>query len=267
MTERAVQSPLLSPDFVAHAFSTRRGGLSSVPFETLNLGQSVGDDRAKVDENRRRFFGEFGIQPHQVVRVYQGHDNGVLQIESKVLHHPGFPESVLDRANKFDALVTARPGLALTVSTADCVPILIHDPVRRAIASVHAGWRGTARKIVVSALDAMRTAYGTSPADCRAVIGPCIRRCCFEVDAPVAEAMASALADWNAYATTTRPGHWQMDLPAINRTLLIRSGVAGENIEDLGLCSSCRSDLFFSHRRDKGRTGRMMNFIMLRGGH
>ncbi len=266
MTVGRVQSQLLSKDdAIVHAFSTRLNGVSTAPFDTLNLGQSVGDDRARVEENRRRFFGGLDVNAGQVVRVYQAHDNGVLRVEGEVLHRAGFPESLIDRARPFDALVTKQPGLALTVSTADCVPILIHDPVRRAIAAVHAGWRGTARRVVVSALDAMRDTYGTNATDCRAAIGPCIRACCFEVDAPVTDAMASALADWHSFATATRPGHWQMDLPAINRRLLEQSGVASERIDDLGLCTSCRSDLFFSHRRDKGRTGRMMNFILMRG--
>ena len=266
MTGGRAQSQLLSKDdAIVHGFSTRQGGVSAAPFNTLNLGQSVGDDRTKVDENRRRFFGGSGVDPAQVVRVYQAHDNGVLRVEGEVLQRAGFPESLIDRARPFDALVTKQSGLALTISTADCVPILIHDPVRCAIAAIHAGWRGTARRVVVSALDAMRDSYGTDAADCRVAIGPCIRACCFEVDVPVTDAMASALTAWHSFATATRPGHWQMDLPAINRRLLEQSGVASERIDDLDLCTSCRSDLFFSHRRDKGRTGRMMAFILMRG--
>jgi polyphenol oxidase len=260
-----VQSPLLLQDAqILHAFSTRQGGVSAPPFASLNLGMSVGDERAQVEENRRRFFGGLGVDAAQVVRVYQAHGNGVLCVDDAVTRQAGFPESLVDRARTFDALVTNRPGLALTVSTADCVPILIHDPVRRAIAAVHAGWRGTAGRIVATALAALREAYGTDPADCRAAIGPCIRACCFEVDAPVVEAMASALADWETHATATRPGHWQLDLAGINRALLERAGMRPGNIADLGLCTSCRTDLFFSHRRDKGRTGRLMNFILLR---
>ena len=260
-----VQSRLLLQDSrILHAFSTRQGGVSAAPLATLNLGQSVGDDRDRVEENRRRFFGALGIEPARVVRVYQVHGNKVLRVDDQLMRRPGFPHSLIDQRFGHDALISRLANLALTVSTADCVPILIHDPVRGAIAAVHAGWRGTACRAVAAAVAALREAYGTNPADCRAAIGPCIRACCFEVDAPVIEAMASAPVGWEASATATRPEHWQLDLPGINRALLIASGLLPDNIDDLGLCTSCRADLFFSHRRDKGRTGRMMNCILLR---
>ena len=151
------------------------------------------------------------------------------------------------------------------VSTADCLPILIHDPVRAAVAAVHAGWRGTAKRIAARALGAMREAYGTDPSDCRAAIGPGIRGCCFEVDAAVKDAMAAALPNWAEHARANRPGHWLLDLAEVNRAILEGAGVRADRIEVVGLCTSCRNDLFFSHRAEKGRTGRMMNFILLRG--
>jgi hypothetical protein len=110
----------------------------------------------------------------------------------------------------------------------------------------------------------MQAAYGTDPADCRAALGPGIRGCCFEVDAPVMEAMAAALLDWESHATPTRPGHSRLDLAGVNRAVLEEAGVRPDQIEDAGLCTTCRTDLFFSHRAEKGRTGRMMNFILLR---
>lgn len=249
-----VQAEILrQSDGVLHTFSTRQGGVSRPPFATLNLGQSVGDDPAAVEENRRRLFGAFGIGLGQVVRTRQVHGNGVLRVGAPLTERP-----------ECDALITDVPGLALVVSTADCLPILIHDPVHRAVAAVHAGWRGTAQRIVTQALVAMGKAYGTDPADCRAAIGPGIRRCCFEVDAVVTEPMAHAVSNWEAYATVARPGHWLLDLAGVNRELLEGAGVLSERIEDIGLCTSCRGDLFFSHRAEKGRTGRMMNFILLR---
>jgi hypothetical protein len=240
---------------VIHAFSTRHGGVSLPPFATLNLGQGVGDDPAAVEDNRRRFFGAFGITRGQVVRTRQVHGSGVLRADAPVAERP-----------ERDALITDRPNLALVVSTADCFPILIHDPVRRAVAAVHAGWRGTAKRIVSQTLAAMREAYGTDAADCRAAIGPGIRRCCFEVDGAVTDAMATALPCWEAHASANRPGHRLLDLAAINRAILQDAGVHADCIEDVGLCTSCRNDLFFSHRAEKGRTGRMMNFILLTKG-
>jgi polyphenol oxidase len=260
-----VQSQILdAPDGIVHAFGTRQGGVSRPPFDTLNLGQSVGDEPAAVEENRRRFFGAFGIEAGKVVRVWQAHGNGVVHVDQELAGRPGFPSCLMDERGKFDALITRLPGVALVVSTADCLPILIHDPVRRAVAAVHAGWRGTAKRIPARALDAMREAYGTDPADCRAAIGPGIRGCCFEVDAAVKDAMASAPAHWERCAKANRPGHWLLDLAEVNRAVLEAAGVRADRIEDVGLCTSRRNDLFFSHRADKARTGRMMNFILLR---
>ncbi len=260
-----VQSQILqAPDGITHAFSTRQGGVSRGPFASLNLGQSVGDEPAAVEENRRRFFGAFEIDPARVVRAWQAHGDGVLRIDAGVAARPGFPGCLLDERAKFDALITHMSGLALVVSTADCLPILIHDPVRRAVAAVHAGWRGTAKRIAARALDAMREAYGTDPSDCQVAIGPGIRGCCFEVDVAVRESMAATPADWEMHATANRPGHWLLDLAGVNRTILEAAGVRSEHIQDIGLCTSCRNDLFFSHRTEKARTGRMMNFILLK---
>jgi YfiH family protein len=248
---------------ISHAFSTRQGGVSRPPFATLNLGQSVGDDPAAVEENRRRFFGAFGIDPGRVVRARQVHGDGVLRVDAGLTERAGFPHCLVEERAEFDALITDLPGLALVVSTADCLPILIHDPVHRTVAAVHAGWRGTAKRIAARAIAAMSEAYGTDPSDCRAAIGPGIRRCCFEVDAAVTKAVAAALPNWTAHATANRPGHWLLDLAGVNRALLEDAGVFPGRIEDVGPCTSCRNDLFFSHRAEKGRTGRMMNFILL----
>jgi polyphenol oxidase len=261
----SVQSAILRKSMgVLHAFSTRQGGVSQSPFATLNLGQSVGDDPAAVEENRRRFFGAFGIDLGRVVRAWQAHGDGVLRVDAGLTGRAGFPGCLLDERAKFDGLITHLPGLALVVSTADCLPILIHDPVHRAVAAVHAGWRGTAKRIAARALAAMREAYGTDPSDCQAAIGPGIRGCCFEVDTAVTDAMASALPHWEPHARPNRSGHWLLDLAEVNRAVLEAAGVRTDRIDDVGLCTSCRNDLFFSHRAEKGRTGRMMNFILLK---
>ena len=251
-------------DWVMHAFSTRQGGVSRVPYATLNLGMSVGDDPEAVEENRRRFFGTFDIQPSQVVRVKQVHGDGVLTVGEALVSRQGFPNLLLDEGYAYDALVTNLADLALVVSTADCLPILIHDPVQGAAAAVHAGWRGTARRIAARALEAMAAAYGTDPGDCRAAIGPGIRGCCYEVDAAVTEAMAGALPAWEAHAVATRPARWRLDLAGVNRAILEAAGVHPDRIADVSLCTACRTDLFFSYRAEKPRTGRMMNLILLR---
>jgi len=260
-----VRSEILQDsDRVVHAFGTRRGGVSRPPYATLNLGASVGDDPKAVEENRRRFFGMFGITASQVVRVRQVHEDGVLTVDESLVSCEGFPGVLLEERYEYDALITNLPDLALAVSTADCLPILIHDPIHRAVAAVHAGWRSTARRIVARALVSMATAYGTNPADCRIAIGPGIRGCCYEVDAVVTNAMADALPTWQEHAVAIRPGHVRLDLAAVNRAILQLSGVRPDRVADVGLCTACRTDLFFSHRAEKPRTGRMMNLILLR---
>ncbi len=249
---------------IMHAFSTRQGGVSRAPFATLNLGTSVGDDPQAVEENRRRFFGTFGIEPLQVVRVKQVHGDGVLVVDEALVARRGFPRLLLDERYEYDALVTNLPNLALVVSTADCLPLLIHDPVRGAVAAVHAGWRSTAKRIAARALLAMAAAYRTNPGDCRVAIGPGIRGCCYEVDVAVTDAMRAALPTWEEHAVASRPGHVRLDLGGVNRALLEGVGVRPDRIGDAGLCTACRRDLFFSHRAEKARTGRMMNLILLR---
>lgn len=260
-----IQSEILcDSNRVVHAFSTRQGGVSLGPYATLNLGASVGDDPTAVEENRRRFFGNFGVESSQVVRVKQVHGDGVLTVNKGLVSRGGFPGVLLDERYEYDALVTNLPDLALVVSTADCLPLLIHDPVRGAVAAVHAGWRSTAKRIAARALEAMATAYGTDPKDCRVAIGPGIRGCCYEVGDEVPKAMAAALPTWEAHAESTRPNHWRLDLAGINRAILEAAGVRARRIADLGLCTACRTDLFFSHRAEKARTGRMMNLILIR---
>ncbi len=250
---------------MAHAFSTRQGGVSRAPYATLNLGLSVGDDPRAVEENRCRFFGSFGIQPAQVVRVKQVHGDGVLTVDEALVGRRGFPGILLDERYEYDALATNLPDLALVISTADCLPILIHDPVRAAAAAVHAGWRSTAKRIAARAIEAMTAAYGTDPGDCRVAVGPGIRGCCYEVDSPVTDLMAKALSTWQDHAVTTRSGHVRLDLAGVNRSILVSAGVHPDRVADVGLCTACRTDLFFSHRAEKPRTGRMMNLILLKG--
>jgi YfiH family protein len=260
-----VQSEILQDSGqVVHAFSTRQGGVSRAPYATLNLGQSVGDDPQAVQENRRRFFGPLGIEPPQVVRVKQIHGGGVLTVDEALACHEGFPRLLLDERYEYDALVTNLPDLALVVSTADCLPLLIHDPIRGAVAAVHAGWRSTAKRIASRAIEAMTAAYGTDPADCRVAIGPAIRGCCYEVDAAVTDAMAATVPTWEDHAVQTRPGHFRLDLPGVNRAVMEQAGVRADRIADVGLCTACRGDLFFSYRAEKPHTGRMMNLIALR---
>jgi len=257
-------SALRESGLVIHAFSTRQGGLSKHPYATLNLGLSVGDDPEAVRENRRRFFSALGIEASQVVRVKQVHGASVLVVDEVLVNKDGFPRLLLDEGYEYDAMVTNQRELALVISTADCLPIFILDPVRKAIGAIHAGWRSTVKRITQRALEKMAEGYGTEAGDCIAAIGPGIGPCCYEVDSSVIRPLSKAFPYWQELVKEKENARWNLDLAKANLRLLLEAGVKESNIFSTGLCTSCRADLFFSHRREKGRTGRMMNVILLR---
>lgn len=256
--------PFLEELCVLHAFSTRKGGVSGPPYHTLNLGLSVGDDPAAVRTNRRRFFGALGLDPSQVVRVRQAHGIDVLVVDQALAGSEKFPRLLLDGDDSYDAMMTDIPGLGLTISTADCLPIFVVDPHRPAVGAVHAGWRSSVKDIVGQALRKMQQCYGTDPAGCFATLGPGIRGCCYEVDEPVITPLMRALSDWQGCVKARGGDRWMLDLAYLNIALLQQSGLTRDQIFDTGLCTACRNDLFYSYRAEKPLTGRMMNIIALR---
>jgi hypothetical protein len=161
-------------------------------------------------------------------------------------------------------LVTNSPGIAIGVFTADCLPVLLFEPERRAAAVIHAGWRGTARGVSRKAVERMVEVFACAEEKIQAALGPCIGPCCYEVDGPVEARFRDAGLPWEAFASPRGPGKWSLDLQEANTHLLIGSGVKRENIRRLAYCTSCRADLFFSYRREKGTRGRHLNFISIR---
>jgi len=154
-----------------------------------------------------------------------------------------------ERDFEADALITNEPGLSLAVFSADCGTILLHDPVSGAVGAVHAGWRGCAGGILENAVREMGRAFGAKPGDLRAALGPCIGPCCFETDGDVPQAMRSALGTEAEEYLVRRGEKWHVDLAGLNRLWLLRSGVPAEHIDVSGLCTACRADLFWSHRK------------------
>jgi polyphenol oxidase len=163
-----------------------------------------------------------------------------------------------DREEEGDALITNQTGKAIGVRTADCVPILLLDPKNRAVAAVHAGWRGSAARIVLRTLESMAAAFGTKPADVHAALGPSVRVCCYEVSDEVAARFSSVFPEWGEEEKVTR----QLNLPEANRRLLAAGGVPAEQIFDLGLCTTCQTAQFFSYRREPENPGRMVSSIL-----
>jgi YfiH family protein len=247
-------SRLLSAAGVPHGFSLRTGGVSTGAFSSLNLGASVGDDEASVRENHARLLQAAGIAG-EIATANQVHGDRVVDGRLREIFAPTTPQE--DGA---DALLALTDG-AVGIRVADCVPILLH--AGRAAAAVHSGWRGTRLQIAGRAVRALQHASGADPRQMLAAIGPCIGRCCYEVSGELA-AIFRALFGPEAADDPAHTPKPHLDLRFCVEQSLLQAGVPAERIEQVGGCTSCDSGAFFSHRRDKGRTGRHLAFIEVR---
>jgi YfiH family protein len=242
-----------SAEAVVHAVLTREGGVSLAPFATLNLGHTVGDDVAAVEENHRRALSVLGLSVEQVVSPYQVHGARVRVVGSG---HRGTVQPACD------ALVTDEPGVPLLLRFADCVPVLLYDPVRRAVGIAHAGWRGVAVNVVAETVRVLVERLKSDPRQLWAGIGPAIGPCCYEVSPEVLEAVGSACPP-DARISRVAGNKAYLDMPMAVRSQLMAAGVG--QIEDSNLCTACRVSEFFSHRIERGRTGRFGVLIGLAG--
>ena len=245
----------------ANAFSTRLGGVSPMPEAALNLAGFDDDAAENIYENRRRFLNLFEGE-WALASCWQMHGTDVRTVSS--VEDTRQPEKALGETVYCDALTTATPRILVGVKTADGVPILLADARTGACAAVHAGWRGTVSQIVARTLESLSAEYGSRAADVRAAIGPAAGGCCYEVGREVVEAFREKFADADALFTPTRDGHAIVDQQRANREQLAAAGLSSENIHTAPLCTMCRTDLFFSYRREKrthGRTGRLMSVI------
>ena len=232
-----------------HAFSCRAGGVSTLPhLASMNLGRDRGDNEATVKENYRIFLAAATL-PKQMASAHQIHSNIVLFVEKAPENYPDC-----------DGFVTQTKELTLVVKTADCLPILLEESSVGVVAAVHAGWRGSAQKIVCQALDKMEEA-GAKREKIRAVIGPRIGACCFEVKEDFVAEYRALLGEYGDKFLIFRENRIFCDLPALNRALLLESGVKEEHFEDSGLCTCCAPDTFFSHRASGGLRGTMAAMI------
>jgi YfiH family protein len=233
------------PGLVA-AQSTRHGGVSSAPYYSLNLGKSTDDDPDHVAENRRRFCAALGFRPEQLALSRQVHGDRI-----QVVSAPGLSEG-------FDALVTDQPGILLGVSVADCTPTLIFYQKNKAIAAIHAGWKGTAAGIVAKTLNFMAEQFGSIGANCRAYVGTCIDECSFEVGDEVATVFADHFKRFDA-----DKGKFFVDLKKANTAQLLAFGIPADQIEISPYSTVLHNEDYFSHRQEKGITGRMLAVIGL----
>jgi YfiH family protein len=267
--------------WLVHGFSTRLAGFSRVyGGDALNLGFTRDDSKAAVERNRAAFLRKLptGSEPSTLVTL--------RQIHSDVIR---FVDSPLESQLVGDGLITQTPGLLLGIQTADCLPVILVDPKRRAVGVFHAGWRGTVQRIVEKGAGAMRLQFGSRPRDLKAVIGPGIQGCCYQVGGEVREQFESQFAYAAKvfreveesdpvrdkypmlFLTARPPGHDVspkkifLDLVEANRQQLLAVGVPAKSVEASPLCTNCHPELLFSYRAEKGKTGRMMGVVGIRG--
>ena len=245
----------LSEQGLSHAVFTRHGGVSPAPWSSLNMGGTVGDDRERVAENRRRAFGAVNRSPDSFYDVWLVHSADVA-----IARKPRAPGDAL---HKVDAILTDQPQVTLLMRFADCVPILLFDPLRRVAGIAHAGWQGTVKRVAAAAVEAMHAEYGSMPRDIYAAIGPSIGPDHYPVGDEVIEpAQASFGQDASALLPESN-GAVNFDLWAANRLVLERAGV--RYIEEAGLCTACHNRDWFSHRGEGGKTGRFGVLMWLNG--
>jgi len=228
---------------VVLAFSTRRGGVSAAPYDSLNLGRSTGDRAEDVTKNRRRLLHALALDHDRLATAGQMHGVRVVAVEA-----PGHTPAC-------DALLTRRPGVPLAVSTADCMSLLFH--ATGTVAAAHAGWRGTADGIPRATLLALCAAAGVAPQRVTVHLGPCIRACCYEVGDDVARRFPAA-------AVRRAGAAWHLDLPHAARLQLLEAGLPPDSLHDSGACTACDASWYYSHRRDRERTGRHWGIVALR---
>jgi len=281
-----MEAPLRGASWLVHAFTTRKPA-------GFNLNYSVAKSPAAVTRNRRLLVRALGGR-WQLITLKQRHTDIVRTVDKRPRGTGVVKER--DGALKLygDALITNQPGLLLAVQVADCLPILLVDPKKRVVAAVHAGWRGTVKRIAEKTVGEMRARFDCRPADIRAAIGPGIHRCCYEVGHEVVERFEAQFPYWEKVVrrekTSVPDVIWQqrlmsreplapgvrrprpaltapaeerlyLDLVEANRRQLVEAGVRAKNILASPLCTACRTDLLFSHRAEHGRTGRMMGVI------
>jgi YfiH family protein len=247
------------PSCSIQGFTTRHEGVSRPPYNSLNLGMNTQDQQATVEGNRSLLTRAFGINQEALVAPRQIHGSDIL-----VINEPNEDFSHF-LSVEGDAVITNQPNVIIGVCVADCTPILLCDPVKKVIAVVHAGWKGTAARLVAKTVAGMQAEFGSDPTRLHAAIGPCIQKCCYEVDEPVKKAFQQSGIAWESCTEPKSPGKWQLDLTAANRELLLLAGLPAASIQLSGQCVCCHSEQFFSYRRDKDDSGRQMGFVMLKG--
>lgn len=247
---------------VTNVVTTRRGGSSPSPYDTLNLGFHAGDDADAVLENRAAIAQVLGFEPEAWTLGAQVHGADVAVVRDKDRGRGAVTGD--DALPGVDALVTNEPGIPLAVLVADCVAVSLYDPAKHAAGIAHAGWKGTLSRVVERTVETMSRGFGTDPSNLVAGLSPSVGACHYEVGAEVAQEFISEFGDDARRFLAERPeGRWRLDLAGANAYQLLRAGVGETRFEASGRCAACEPALFYSHRRDGFRTGRFAGILML----
>ncbi|OAS13627.1 peptidoglycan editing factor PgeF [Paenibacillus oryzisoli] len=271
--DRPVLLPIASwislfPEITA-GFSTRKGGVSEAPYSTLNLGLHVNDNPVDVVRNRERVAEAVGQPFTSFTYAEQVHGKDIAIVS---LDEQGRGRDSRETALQAkDGFITKEKDIVLCAQFADCVPLFFYDPIQRVVALAHAGWKGTVLNISMATISLMTHTFGSRPSDIRAAIGPSIGICCYEVDQTVAsrvrlvfEESQLSTEDQEAIIKDNGNEKYMLNLQLLNQKLIEQAGILSSHIEVTQLCTSCRTDLFFSHRKEGGSTGRMIAWIGLR---
>lgn len=244
--------------WLSHGVTRRVRGAGSADG---NVGYSAPRDREDAWRMRRAWMKAAELDANDIVVAYQTHGSDVIRVGAEDLGKGADPES--RPIGHADGLITNQPGPVLMTLHADCMPILLCDPVNRAVATVHAGWRGTVADVAGSTVRAMREAFGSQPSEILAYLGPAIGGCCYEVGADVEQAWRAAISDAAGDELTQGGDRWRFDLEVANRAMLERAELDPAHIETSRICTRCSGDEWFSHRGQGSATGRYGSFVTI----
>ncbi|HHV98568.1 MAG TPA: peptidoglycan editing factor PgeF [Clostridiaceae bacterium] len=248
-------------DKLVHCFTTRIGGVSTGECESLNLGFKRRDSRENVIENYKRVCSALDINIEDIVLSDQVHDKKI-----KTVYESDRGKGILKNSDIIgvDGLITNKKNIALVTFYADCVPVYIFDTGKTAIGLAHSGWKGTLKEIAREMVEKMHAEYGSRPSDMKAVIGPSIGKCCFEVGDEVVDAFLTGIPWSKSFISKNDGEKWKIDLKAVVKKTLMNSGVLEENIEVSNICTKCCKSIFFSYRGDEGKTGSLAAIMQLK---
>jgi YfiH family protein len=246
---------------VKHCFTTRQGGVSEGIYNNLNTSLTKNDLRENVLENLDRVCSAIEVDSNKLVFSQQVHGDTIWVVTEADI---GKGITAKSDIKGVDALITNVIGVPMITFYADCVPVFILDPVKKAVGLAHSGWKGTTLKIAVKTIQKMSEVYGTNPKDCLIGIGPSIEMKCFEIKEDAATLFKQSFDNWEAFMKKSNEEHYTADLWLAIKLMLMSIGVQEQNITISGLCTCCKDDLFFSHRRDKGSTGSLSSIIEIR---